>query len=182
MMRKAVFIDRDGTINVDTDFVHKKDEWEWIEGAKEAIKKLNDAGFVVVVVTNQSGIARGRYTEDDVQTLHSFVDAELAKISAHVDGYYLCPHHPEHGNHRECDCRKPATGMLLKAAKEHNIDLARSFLIGDKKSDIEAAVNAGVTPVLVMTGYGKEHDNLIDKNVHREDNLREVVDWIAGNL
>ncbi len=182
MMRKAVFIDRDGTINVDTDFVHKKDEWEWIEGAKEAIKKLNDAGFVVVVVTNQSGIARGRYTEDDVQTLHSFVDAELAKISAHVDGYYLCPHHPEHGNNRECDCRKPATGMLLKAAKEHNIDLARSFLIGDKKSDIEAAVNAGVTPVLVMTGYGKEHDNLIDKNVHREDNLLEVVDWIAGNL
>jgi D-glycero-D-manno-heptose 1,7-bisphosphate phosphatase len=159
-LRRAVFLDRDGTVNVDFDYVHRAEQFEFIPGAAEAIRMLREAGFVVIVVTNQSGIGRGYYDEAAVETLHRYMDAELAKAGTTVDGYYFCPHHPHKGIGKylmECDCRKPLPGRLLRAADEFSIDLSRSYLVGDKLSDVEAALKAGSTPLLVTTGHGEKH-------------------------
>lgn len=156
--KQAVFLDRDGTINVEKEYLYRVEEFEFTPGAVEAIKLLNQAGYLVVVVTNQSGVARGYYTEADVNQLHLHIDAILASQGARVDAWYYCPHH-EQGQppyNQECDCRKPMPGMLRQAAVDHAIDLTRSWMVGDKPADIEAGQAAGCKPVLVMTGYGAE--------------------------
>lgn len=145
MMNKAVFLDRDGTINVDKGYVYKIDDFEFISGTIEAIKKLNDNGYLVIVVTNQSGVARGYYTEEDIHKLHVYINRELQKYGAHIDKYYYCPHHPDYGNElykKQCDCRKPKTGMIDQAIKDFNIDRKKSFMIGNKISDIQAGLSA----------------------------------------
>ena len=154
MSRRAVFLDRDGTINVEKNYLHRMEDWEWIPGAVDAIRELNHAGYLVIVVTNQAGIARGMYSEEDVRTLHRTIDSELAGRDAHIDAYYYCPHHPDHGGRISCDCRKPAPGMILRAARDWDIDLSRSYMVGDKPADMEAGLAAGVTPIVVATGYG----------------------------
>lgn len=151
---RAVYLDRDGTINVEKNYLYRVEDWEWIPGAEEAIKQLNKAGFLVVVVSNQAGIARGLYSEQDVQVLHKYVTAELMSKGAKIDAYYFCPHHPEHGNFRNCRCRKPSPNMLLEAANALNIDRNNSYMVGDKVSDMIAAKAAGVNGILVQTGYG----------------------------
>lgn len=148
----AVFLDRDGTINVEKNYLYQVQDWEWISGAREAIKLLRDCGFLVVVITNQSGIARGYYTSDDVSALHRHVDEELLKIGAGVDAYYWCSHHPDFGSN--CNCRKPSPGMILQAVKDLNINVATSWMVGDKAIDIQAGLAAGVKSLLVQTGYG----------------------------
>lgn len=151
-MNKAVFLDRDGTINVDKNYVHKIEDFEFIHGVKEAIKAMNDKGYLVIVVTNQAGIARGYYTEEDMIILHNHINDELKKSGAHIDAFYHCPHHPEHGigkYRKECDCRKPNSGMFEKAIEDYNIDIAQSFMIGDKTWDVEAAINVGISGCLV---------------------------------
>ena len=156
--KPAVFLDRDGTINVEKDYLYRIEEFEFTPGAVEAIKLLNQAGYLVVVVTNQSGVARGYYAEADVETLHSHIDQLLALQGARVDAWYYCPHHAQGKPpyNQECNCRKPLPGMLLQAAADHAIDLTRSWMVGDKTADIEAGQAAGCKPVLVMTGYGAE--------------------------
>jgi D-glycero-D-manno-heptose 1,7-bisphosphate phosphatase len=157
--RRAVFLDRDGTINVEKDYLFRPEEFEFIPGAPEAIARLNQAGFLVVVVTNQSGVARGYFGEADVRRLHDFLQRKLADHGAVVDAFYLCPHHPEHGvgpYRVACDCRKGHPGMLLRAAVEHRIDLRRSFMVGDKLADVEAGNRAGCRSLLVLSGYGPE--------------------------
>jgi D-glycero-D-manno-heptose 1,7-bisphosphate phosphatase len=153
---RAVFLDRDGTLNVETGYVHRAEEWEWVPGAIEALRLLNAAGYLAIVVTNQAGIARGLYAEADVAALHAHVAADAQKHGARIDAFYHCPHHPQFGAVRECGCRKPAPGLLLRAQRDFAIDLARSFMIGDKPGDIAAGRAAGVTPLLVETGYGRE--------------------------
>ena len=165
MSRRAVFLDRDGTLNVEKEYLHRAEDWEWIPGAIEAIRLLNQAGFVVIVTTNQSGVARGVYSEQAVRELHASVDRWLAAEGAHVDGYYYCPHHPQYGSVRDCDCRKPAPGLLLAAAREHDIDLKNSYVVGDKASDVGAALAVGATPILVATGYGKAERAKVDAKV-----------------
>jgi len=158
VLRPAVFLDRDGTINVEKDYLYRIEDFEFIPGAPKAIRLLNDRGFVVVVVTNQSGIARGYYACDDVEKLHRYMQSQLESYGAHIDRYYYCPHHPESGEGEfvvDCDCRKGKPGMLLRAAEELRIDLPNSYMVGDKHADVEAAVNAGCIPVLVRTGYGE---------------------------
>jgi len=150
--KPCVFLDRDGTINVDKNYLYKPEDWEWIAGAKEAILRANQAGFLVVVVSNQSGIARGLYTAKDVELLHQFVHHELQQIGAHIDAFYFCPHGPDDG----CDCRKPSPKMLQHAAQQLNIDLQHSYMIGDKVIDVQAGINAGVKSILVRTGQGAE--------------------------
>ena len=152
--RAAVFLDRDGTINVEKNYLHKYEEWEWIPGSVEAIARLNAAGFLVIVVTNQAGVARGFYSEADIGVLHRHVDRELERLGARIDAYYHCPHHPDFGGAGPCECRKPKPGLVLQALRDWNIDPAASFMVGDKASDIRAARAAGVTPLLVQTGYG----------------------------
>ncbi len=147
LSRKAVFLDRDGVLNKDNGYVHKPEDFIWMPGAREAVRFLNDRGYLVFVVTNQSGIARGFYQVTELHTLHCWVNAKLNEVGAHIDHFYFCPHHPSAGDSlytRVCDCRKPAPGMILKGIEEWSVNVEESFLIGDKDTDIKAAENAGV--------------------------------------
>ncbi len=163
-MNKVVFLDRDGTINVEVDYLHKKEDFKFEENADKAIKIINDLGYKVIVVTNQSGIARGYYTENDLKTLHVYLDEELNKIGAKVDAYYYCPHHPNAKLDEykiDCECRKPEIGMFMEAAKDFSIDFSKSIIVGDKISDLEAGVRLGMKTVLVETGHGTEEKDKI---------------------
>lgn len=145
--RPAAFLDRDGVLNVDAGYVHLPKDFVWIQGAREAIRTLNAAGHFVFVVSNQSGVARGMFSLDDVERLHVWINSELALLGARVDAFYFCPHHPTEGRGpfaRECDCRKPKPGMILRACAEWPVDIARSFLIGNSERDLEAARRAGI--------------------------------------
>ncbi len=153
--RPAAFLDRDGVLNHDSGYTHRKEDFVWIDGAKAAIKRLNDRGWFVFVVTNQSGIARGLYRPDDVVRLHQWMNEELGRDGAHIDAFYFCPHHPDGttGDYgRACDCRKPAPGMLLQAMREWPVRRDDSFMIGDKDIDMAAAKNAGVAGILFESG------------------------------
>ncbi|HET6421259.1 MAG TPA: D-glycero-beta-D-manno-heptose 1,7-bisphosphate 7-phosphatase [Geobacteraceae bacterium] len=182
---RAVFLDRDGTINVEKGYVHKIEDFEFIPGVPQAVRLLRDAGFLVIVVTNQSGVARGYYPLGAVHTLHRHMDAELAKHGAAVDAYYICPHHPEgeeQGYSMACGCRKPHPGMLMEAAKDFSIDLASSYMIGDHASDVEAAVRAGCRPVFVTTGHGRDESARVPEGVPRFGSLPEAVRAIVGGI
>lgn len=145
-MNKAAFFDRDGTINVDVKYLHKKEDLIFIDGMPQFIKKWNDWGYKVIVVTNQAGIARGYYTVDDMYDLHDYINERLAEYGAHIDAFYFCPHHPDITGY--CKCRKPETGMIEQAIKDFNIDVSKSVLFGDKPWDIEAGVKCGIYSVL----------------------------------
>lgn len=141
--RRAFFLDRDGVLNRRAppgDYVKSVAEFVWLAGAREGVRRLNDEGWLVLVVTNQRGIARGLYSTADVLEIHARAQRELQEIGAHVDGFYFCPH----GDEDRCACRKPQPGLILRAAQEWNVDLATSFLIGDDARDVEAARRAGV--------------------------------------
>ena len=149
--QKAIFLDRDGTINKMVGFVTKPEQFKLIEGAAEAIKAINKSGYLAIVVTNQPVIARGDCTFEELQTIHDKMETELGKVGAFIDAIYVCPHHTDKGFEGErpeykcnCDCRKPKPGLLLKAAKDFNIDLSESYMIGDSHRDVEAGENAGV--------------------------------------
>ncbi|WP_394136125.1 D-glycero-beta-D-manno-heptose 1,7-bisphosphate 7-phosphatase [Aliivibrio fischeri] len=156
MSKPAVFIDRDGVINVDHGYVHKRDDFEYIDGVFDATKKLKEMGYLLVLVTNQSGIARGMFTEDQFEILTEWMDWNFADNGVDFDGIYYCPHHPEATveKYKEaCDCRKPNPGMLVSAQRFLDIDMENSIMIGDKKEDMMAAQAAGVgTRILVRTG------------------------------
>jgi D-glycero-D-manno-heptose 1,7-bisphosphate phosphatase len=154
--RPAVFLDRDGTLNVERNYLFKIADFQWVDGAVDAVRRLNELNFWVIVVTNQAGIARGYYQPQDMRRLHDFMGAELAKAGARIDGFYHCPHHPEAGDVRDCPCRKPKTGMIDQARADFDIDMAASYLVGDRVQDVETARAAGLKPVLVLTGYGAE--------------------------
>ncbi|WP_227318263.1 D-glycero-beta-D-manno-heptose 1,7-bisphosphate 7-phosphatase [Cedecea davisae] len=152
----AIFLDRDGTINVDHGYVYEVDRFEFIDGVIEAMRELKEMGFALVLVTNQSGIARGMFTEADFENLTEWMDWSLADRGVDLDGIYYCPHHPE-GEVEEfrqmCDCRKPQSGMLISARDFLNIDMAASYMVGDKIEDMQAANAALVgTKVLVRSG------------------------------
>ncbi len=154
-LRPAAFLDRDGVINVDLDFVHRPEDLEFVEGAPHAIRRLNEAGVLVVVVTNQSGVARGLFDEAAMDRFHDHLRAELAAHGAWLDAIYACPYHPEAAverYRRDHPDRKPAPGMLLRAMADLAIDRDRSFLIGDKPRDVQAAQAAGVRGYLFEGG------------------------------
>ena len=157
--QSAVFIDRDGTINEDIGYVSAPEELIVYPFAAEAVRLINESGRKAIIITNQSGVARGMYSEETLGAIHDRLIEELAREGARIDAIYYCPHHPRVGGERyrkACECRKPRAGMLALAAREHAIDLARSYVIGDKASDINLATNAGARGALVMTGYGRE--------------------------
>ncbi|WP_261925099.1 D-glycero-beta-D-manno-heptose 1,7-bisphosphate 7-phosphatase [Shewanella sp. NFH-SH190041] len=155
-MNKAVFLDRDGVINVDRGYVHTVDDFEYIEGVFDACRALKQQGYKLVVVTNQSGIARGYYSEDEFQSLTEWMDWNFADKGVELDGIYYCPHHPEKGigdYRQDCDCRKPKPGMLNSAARFLKIDLSQSVMVGDKAADMQAGIAAGIgTKILVRSG------------------------------
>ena len=147
-MNKAVFLDRDGTINSDEGhyYIYKKEDFTFNPGVIEGIKRLNEAGYVVIVVTNQGGVAKGEYTEKEVELLHEYMCSELAKAGAHIDKIYYCPHHDSIS---KCKCRKPSPYMIEKAIEEFDIDKSTSLLIGDGTRDIEAASAAGIRGIKI---------------------------------
>lgn len=171
-MRKAVFLDRDGTINVEKNYLYKIEDFEFIEGVPEAIKLLNDMGYLVIVITNQAGIGRGYYTEEDMHRLHYYIDEELKKYGAHIDAYYYCPHHPKSVKSeykRLCECRKPNDGMLRNAVEKYNINEKDSYIIGDKLSDVETGKALGIKGILVRTGHKLDEVLCKKKYVIRDD-------------
>lgn len=180
MMNKAVFLDRDGTINIEKNYLYQPTDWEWIEGSVEAITGFNRLGYLVIVISNQSGVARGLYRCEDVDRLHAYVSRELEAAGAKIDDYYYCPHHPDYGEIRNCDCRKPGPGLLVQAQAKHQIDLQKSFLIGDKASDIMAGYKAGVTPILVTTGYGLGEIGQLKEKTLVVQNLFQAYQLIAA--
>jgi D-glycero-D-manno-heptose 1,7-bisphosphate phosphatase len=141
-MQKALFLDRDGVINVEKDYLYKIDDFEFVDGIIELCRYYQDNGYKIFVVTNQSGIARGYYSDDDFAKLSEWMIKEFAKYGIDIVKVYYCPHHPDISG--ECECRKPKPKMLLDAKKEFDLDMKNSIMIGDKQRDIEAAINAGV--------------------------------------
>ena len=158
-LSRAIFIDRDGTLNEDIGYVSAADELIIYPWSIEAVRMVNSSEFKAIVITNQSGIARGMYSEKSLDVIHGRMIELLAEGEARIDAVYYCPHHPDFGEapyRQTCRCRKPGTGMLDAAAREHNIDLKESYVIGDKASDIAMAQRAGARSALVLTGYGRE--------------------------
>jgi len=156
-MYKAVFLDRDGTINVDNGYVHKIEDFRFIEGSIAGIRMLQEMGYKLIITTSQSGIGRGLYTEEDVKSVHAHMISELVREGITIDDIYFCPHHSEEGIGKykiDCKCRKPKTGMIDEAVAEHDIDVRQSYVIGDKTADIAMGQNAGCKTVLVRTGKG----------------------------
>jgi D-glycero-D-manno-heptose 1,7-bisphosphate phosphatase len=148
--KAALILDRDGTINVDRGWVHQPEDFVWIEGAREGIKWANDRGILVLVVTNQAGIARGYYTEQEFQAFTRWIDGELEACHAHIDATYYCPHHPSEGTleyRQECHCRKPRPGLIERALTEWGFDPMSSVMIGDGDNDLGAAAAAGIRGV-----------------------------------
>lgn len=178
-MNKAFFLDRDGTINVDYNYVHKPEEWTWCDGAIDALRWMNRENFKIIVVTNQSGIARERYTEQHVQSLHEWVDRKLAAQNIFVDEWLYAPHHPKHDPHEKFapNDRKPGTGMFEKAAAKHNIDFDKSYMAGDKISDLKPAVNLGITPFFIRSRHEPNQDkNWLQKHgISTFDNINQAV-------
>jgi D-glycero-D-manno-heptose 1,7-bisphosphate phosphatase len=164
-MNKALFLDRDGVVNVEINYLSKIEDFEFIDGIFSLCMHYQNLGYIIVIVTNQSGIAREYYTEHDFSVLTSWMKKEFKKYAIEIKKVYYCPHHPDISG--ECSCRKPKPGMLLEAAKEFNIDLKNSIIVGDKESDVEAGLNAGLletylfnenftgTPQEVLLGYKK---------------------------
>lgn len=168
-LNKTLFLDRDGVVNVDHGYVSKPKDFEFIDGVFSACKQFQDAGFQIVIVTNQSGIGRGYYSEQDFHALTKWMVAEFKNNGVDILAVYYCPHHPVKANApylKQCDCRKPKPGMLLKAINEHSLNPDLSIMIGDKASDMQAAIGAGVKhKYLVNSGqaFSSETEQLADK-------------------
>jgi D-glycero-D-manno-heptose 1,7-bisphosphate phosphatase len=177
--RKALFLDRDGVINVDYGYVHRRDQFVFIDGIFELSRRAKQSGYLIFVVTNQAGIARGVYTEHDFRDLTMWMCEEFQREGASIEKVYYCPYHPEHGigeYKRESSCRKPNPGMILAAVREFGVSLTPSVLVGDKDSDIEAGVSAGVGCNVLFrpAGYG----GLQGKEQHIVRSLRDVVGFL----
>ncbi len=181
-VKRAVFLDRDGTLLEEGNYVDRLDRLVFFPYTVDAIRCLNEAGFAVVIVTNQSGVARGMYPESFVAEAHRFIDERLHAGGARIDAYYYCPHHPEGtvaALRQECECRKPKPGQLLQAASELDLDLRRSFMVGDRWKDIEAGKAVGARTILVRTGYGREAEGTNGSHgTDVVDNLMQAVSWI----
>ncbi len=173
---RAVFLDRDGTITEDgTNHVGDIEKVVLIPGAARALRQLQDAGYRLFVITNQSGVGRGYFTRESVEAIHAHLDEYFGNAGVHFDRYYICPHHPEDN----CDCRKPKPKFLLDAAREYGLDLSRCFLIGDRPSDIQAGINAGTKTILVLTGAGR--DTLANQEVRPDfvaEDIGAAATWI----
>lgn len=186
MTRRAIFLDRDGTISEEVGYVNHLSRYRLLPNSLEAIRRINQAGFLAIVTTNQSGVARGYFSEDLVRQVHDRLLAWVSEAGARLDAIYYCPHHPTEGRpplRADCECRKPRPGMIRRAEREHGIDLARSYVVGDSRADLEAGAAAGVPGVLVQTGYGRglvEHqkETLTVPPLHVAEDLLEAARFI----
>ncbi|MBT3362716.1 MAG: D-glycero-beta-D-manno-heptose 1,7-bisphosphate 7-phosphatase [Chloroflexi bacterium] len=170
-MNKAVFLDRDGTMAEDVNYCSRPEDFELFPSTAQAIKLFSDMGFKVIVVTNQSGIARGYFTQDTLTEIHSKMTRELAKEGVRLDAIYYCPHHPDDN----CECRKPKPKLILQAAKDFDLDLARSYMVGDFQSDIALGKAAGCKTMLIAKEKSEVHKDWADQPDAIVCDLLEVV-------
>ena len=185
-MERAVFVDRDGVISEEVGYLGDCDRLRLIPHSAEAVKLVNQSGLKIIAITNQSGVARGYFSEEMLGDIHRKMEMLLSDQGAFLDGIYYCPHHPEgtvEAYRMECDCRKPAAGLLIRAAKEHSIDVSSSYLVGDKHTDIECARRAGARGILVLTGYGRDELKKINGGASAQPHyvaadLLDAVQWI----
>lgn len=171
-MNKALFLDRDGVINVEKDYLYKIKDFEFIDGIFDLCRYYQKHGFIIVVVTNQSGINRGYYTKEDFDILTSWMVKEFSSNNIDIKKVYYCPHHPKISG--ECSCRKPNPGMLLRASKELNIDLKNSIIIGDKERDVEAGINAGLTTTYLFDESNNVKTSKANKIVSKLEDIYSV--------
>jgi len=179
MSKLAVFIDRDGTVSEEVGYINHLSRFRLLPNTAAAIKLLNDAGVMAILATNQAGAARGYFEESMIVRVHEKLALELAASGARLDAIYYCPHHPSVGKppyRQDCDCRKPKPGMINRARAEHDIDLAVSYMIGDKISDVEFGKKLGLKSVMVLTGYG------IGEYEHQRQDWKTTPDFIAPDL
>lgn len=155
MKRPAIFLDRDGTLIEEVNFLSRVEDLRLFPFTSDAVNQLKDSGYLVIVVTNQSGIGRGIYTEDDMHAIHAQIQVELENA---IDAFYFCPHLPDDG----CECRKPGLGMIESALTDFDIDLEKSWMVGDKKIDVETGIIGNMLTALVLTGYGTEHQAMLE--------------------
>lgn len=190
-MNRAIFIDRDGTLNEEVGYIDRPARLRLFPFAAEAVRLINAAGWRAILVTNQSGVARGYLSEERLAELHEHLAAALAGEGARLDAIYYCPHHPTEGlppYRQDCDCRKPKPGLLTRAAQDFGLDLAQCFVVGDRYRDVEMAHRAGARGVLVLTGYGlneyeQERASWDEMPERVAENLLEAVKWIlSGEL
>jgi len=168
-MKKALFLDRDGVINVEIDYLHKINDFIFIDGIFDLCRYYQSLGYLIIVVTNQSGIARQFYSEDDFHRLTKWMIESFSKENITISNVYFCPHHPDISG--ECSCRKPEPGMLLKAAEEFEIDLENSILVGDKERDIEAALNSGIKETYLLVEHGAYPNSKATKIVNKLESI-----------
>lgn len=188
MSRRAIFVDRDGTLCEEVGYVNHASRTRLLPRSLDAVRLARRAGYLVIVATNQSGVARGLFTEDLVREVNRLIAAQVEAAGERLDALYYCPHHPREGRppyRVACDCRKPLPGMLLRAAREHDIDLARSWMVGDSLVDLEAGTAAGTRVVHVLTGYGRglvEHqpERFTVRPEHTAEDLLDAVRFIVG--
>jgi D-glycero-D-manno-heptose 1,7-bisphosphate phosphatase len=181
--RPAVFVDRDGTINREVEYLASVDALRLIPGTAEGIRRLRTAGFAIVVVTNQSAVARGLIDLPGLRAVHTALERRLAARGARLDGIYVCPHHPTEGVppfRRRCRCRKPAPGLVRRAGRELGIDLGRSYCVGDTAADLGLARATGIRGVLVLTGHGRRTaaEGPVPAAAHVAVNFRAAAEWI----
>jgi D-glycero-D-manno-heptose 1,7-bisphosphate phosphatase len=177
-VRPAVFLDRDGTLIAEVGYLGDPDGVALLSGVPDAVRRLREAGFVLVVVSNQAGVARGLFTENDVVAVNRRLADILANEGLELDGWYFCIHHPDFGE--PCDCRKPAPGMLTRAARELGLDLGRSWIVGDHPSDAEAGRRAGARPIIVLSGHTHDHDDELPEGVPLVADLAAATDLILA--
>lgn len=188
MRRRAIFLDRDGTVSEEVGYVNHVDRLRLLPRTAEAVRRVNDSDFLAVLVTNQAGVARGYFREELVRRVHARLEGMLAEEGAHLDGIYYCPHHPTAGQppyRTDCNCRKPRPGMIEAASKDLKIDVSRSFMVGDKHSDIVFAHSVGMKGILVKTGYGLgEIEGWSADWTEQPDeiceDLLDAVDWVLS--
>jgi len=174
--QKIIILDRDGVINHDSDeFIKSPAEWKPIEGSLEAIAQLSSAGFSVFIITNQSGIARGLFSQEVLDAIHHKMISQTESVGGKIKGIYFCPHGPD----EQCDCRKPKSGMYAQLAEEHNVSFENSYSIGDSLRDLEAATDAGAEPVLVLTGKGMKTQKLLSTPQHPLHNTNTFANLSA---
>ncbi len=179
LMNRAVFLDRDGTLCEEVGYLNHIDRFHMYPWTASALRRLNQAGLATIVITNQSGVARGYFPESLVHEVHERLKRELSLQGAHLDGIYYCPHLPEaklEPYRKACDCRKPGLGMIQRAVREHDIDLAGSFMIGDRDIDLETAHRGGMRAILVLSGYGK------GEYLYRKESWPCLPDYVATDL
>ena len=186
MSNLAVFLDRDGTLNEDPGYISDPEKVVLFPETGEALALLKKYGFLLIVISNQSGIARGLMTSKEVDAVNDKINQLLSEFKVKIDAFYYCPAHPDFSSEEECECRKPSPNLLLEAAGEFNVDLSKSYIIGDLNSDIECGKNAGIKTILVRTGKGKESFSILQKDnnfpTFVAENLLNASNFILGDI